>query len=512
VSEPTLILGDCVEAMRGLSAESVDAVVTDPPYGIRFMGKSWDGADIEREVERRRSLGRDADGGDFGNGAQSAGIYDVSATGNRAFQMWTEAWAQEAYRVLKPGGHLLCFAGTRTYHRMVSGVEDAGFEIRDTLAWMYGSGFPKSHDVARAVDKVLGAEGGWRREDHFIRGGVRRQEEKEGPRIGQTFHASPENPDGLRHVYEPETEEARAVQGWGTALKPAFEPIVLARKPLDGTVAANVLAHGTGALNVDACRVAGPKGDGVWGTSNAGRDPDEPVRFNASPGREEFRSQAVAAEDGQVGRWPANVLLDEDAAEALDEQTEHLHAAGNKGGTPRRWQPHQVYGMEGEDEMPPSYGDSGGASRFFYCAKVSRAERNAGLEGFDAQPLNWSSGDASPGTFQAEGTDRTSRNGHPTVKPIALMRWLIRLVTPPGGVVLDPFLGSGTTGCAAAIDGHRFVGVEREPGYMRIAEARIRFWAEHGEGALDYVRARERADAAREQVAASGQLDLLADA
>ncbi len=328
-----LLVGDCVEQMKTLEANSVDAIVTDPPYGLEFMGKAWDG---------------------FGTPL--------------GFQTWSEQWAREALRVLKPGGHLLAFGGTRMYHRLAAGIEDAGFEIRDTLMWLYGSGFPKSHNL----------KGEW--------------------------------------------------QGWGTALKPAVEPIVLARKPLIGTVAENVLTHGTGALNIDASRIATDDrfGGGAKGSSGfaAGYESEGWVAGSAS------------------GRWPANILLDEEAAAMLDEQSGVSVSPAPYG--ERVSGDKSMFGIGGLNHSK-EFGDSGGASRFFYVAKASRSERNFGL----------------------------GRNIHPTVKPVDLMRYLIRLVTPKGGTVLDPFLGSGTTAVAAIQEGVDWIGCEREPEYVAIIEARI---------------------------------------
>lgn len=486
-----LRLGDCIEVMRSLEDESVSALVTDPPYGINFMGKAWDGRAIEealanpRDVSSFQRLTGGADGGPrklttrtasaYQTKAGEAGSYDFTPKGMRAFQEWTEAWSREALRVLKPGAHIVVFGGTRTYHRMVCGIEDAGFEIRDQLAWMFGSGFPKSLDVAKAIDSKLGAEGEWKQEDHAGRPGARTRDTSI---IGQTNHATDENPDGLRHVYEPTTDEAKEWKGWGTALKPAYEPIVLARKPFVGTVAGNVLTHSTGALNVDETRI---------GTEE---------RYNPPAGNKPGGASLMMSEKGMPedaegttaeGRWPANVILDEDAAAILDGQSGELTSGTAVGGLHRRSnKTSNCYGhFKGErNEGDVTYGDSGGASRFFYVPKVSRAERNAGLEPslfnpytFEPRPLYWSSGEQSPGTFQSEETEREARNFHPTVKPIELMRWLIKLITPPSGIVLDPFMGSGSTGCAAALENFGFIGIERETDYMRIAEARIAHWA-----------------------------------
>ena len=332
-----LILGDCREVLPTLGR--IDAVVTDPPYGLRFMGKRWD--------------------------------YDVPDT-----DLWVLV-----LDILSPGGHLLAFAGTRTQHRMAVRIEDAGFEIRDMLAWVYGSGFPKSLDVGKALDKAA-----------------------------------------------PATEAARQWQGWGTALKPAFEPITLARKRLEGAVAQNVQKHGTGALNIDGCRVDGGQIASAGGTRRSG----------GIMGESEPRG---GWEPTHAGRWPANLIHDGSGeVVALFPQSKGQQGAvgpqyGARVGV-------NAYGDWGPRPECQPRGDIGSAARFFYCAKAAASERGAG-------------------------------NDHPTVKPIALMRWLLTLVTPPGGVVLDPFLGSGSTGVAAADLGVRFIGVEKERKYFDIACERI---------------------------------------
>ena len=382
-------VGDCLEIMPTLDADSVDAIVTDPPYhlttgkkggsglasenldspygrapiGTGFMGKAWDGGDV-------------------------------------AFR--AETWAA-ALRVAKPGAHLVAFGGTRTFHRLTCAIEDAGWEIRDCLSWLYGSGFPKSHN------------GAW----------------------------------------------------GGTALKPAWEPIILARKPLVGTVAQNVAAHGTGGLNIDGCRIAGTKPVVRAFDSENGNNPI--LHTRSATGRGETTSE---------GRWPANVCLDEDAARLLDEASGERPSTltGRDAGTDYASDAISD-GLFGRRLQGQLYGDTGGASRFFYTAKASRAERNAGVEHLAAKPLNWSSGAQSPGTFQAEGTNRTAANHHPTVKPLDLMQWLCRIVTPKGGLVLDPFCGSGSTGRAAIAEGFRFIGIELSDEYAAIARARIAEYA-----------------------------------
>jgi site-specific DNA-methyltransferase (adenine-specific) len=446
-----ILAGDCIEQMRTLEADSVDAIVTDPPYGLEFMGKDWDG---------------------FGTPL--------------GFQTWTEQWAREALRVLKPGGHLLAFGGTRMYHRLAAGVEDAGFEIRDTLMWLYGSGFPKSLDVSRTVDKKSGVEGEWVEHPSFAN--------RNGNGKPGIFNQT-NNKTGTRHQYEP-TEAAKKWQGWGTALKPAVEPIVLARKPLIGTVAENVLTHGTGALNIDASRIEGVP-PSVPQPQLRPNNLDNGHALGAGTGRSAQMSMAT-------GRWPANILLDEEAAALLDEQS-----GVSKSPAPY-YQQTKSKGMNAPetrgDVESSHHGDTGGASRFFYVAKASRSERNKGLEGFAAtrravktfgsikQPqcnvcgsrsVDWEktqSRNPSCGHNDFSYVEQTSegkhpgnpeRNIHPTVKPVQLMRYLIRLVTPKGGTVLDPFLGSGTTAVAAIEEGVAWIGCEREPEYLDIIKARV---------------------------------------
>lgn len=421
----TVLLGDCIETMRQMDAGSVDAVVCDPPYGLEFMGKEWDSF---------RSDDRDVPGyNGRATGTEIVDPYSAPPT-MLAFQNWTREWAREALRVLKPGGHLLAFGGTRTYHRLAAGIEDAGFEIRDTLAWMYGSGFPKSLDVSKAIDKAAGAE---REVISLERSPFRMADPKMGSRW----------------------------QGWGTALKPAYEPVVVARKPLSGTVAANVLQHGTGALNIDGTRI----GDTVetWPSSRGGNT------------RRSMAGGAMLESDTGLapsGRWPANVLLDEHAAALLDEQTGELSSGANPTRRSADGDDRQAFGkFAGQESVTPARGaESGAASRFFYVAKASSAERNAGLDWFPAKEFKRH---ADERVWDIPGSHSKPRaNVHPTVKPVEVMRWLIRLVTSPDGTVLDPFTGSGTTGIAAHLEGVQFIGIEREPEYHAIAKARIAWW------------------------------------
>ena len=399
-----LMHGDCLEVLRTLPDNSVDSVVTDPPYGLSFMGKKWD--------------------------------YDVPAS---------EVWA-ECLRVLKPGGHLLAFAGTRTQHRMAVRIEDAGFEIRDMIAWVYGSGFPKSLDVSKAIDKAAGA--------------VR---EVVGKGASGKTAIWAEGGMGDFDITAPATEAARQWQGWGTALKPALEPITVARKPLIGTVAENVLSHGTGAINVDGCRVNADDGD------NRARPPRTP---NAILGGGKG-TNLTASEHNDAGRWPANLIHDgSDEVLAGFPQTK----SGDTKAIPyTNTDGKNCYGKQTgiKREMK---GDSGSAARFFYCAKASKRDRDEGCNGLPVVTHQSGMGGAMP--IDDDGNDRDrfksqSRNHHPTVKPTDLMRYLCRLVTPPGGVVLDPFMGSGSTGKAALLEGFQFIGIEREAEYLKIASARI---------------------------------------
>lgn len=599
-----ILTGDCLAVMPTLEAESVDAIVSDPPYGLAFMGKAWD--------------------------------HGVPGP---------EFW-REAFRVAKPGAHLVAFGGTRTYHRLTCAIEDAGWEIRDCLSWLYGSGFPKSLDVSKAMDK----RGGYPHLAAQIGEALKSARESRGLTVGEcdkrfcggttnwswfegrpkgqraptpeTFAAIAADWPEVAHLAEsvaeaerevvgrgksgigtafgdgewargsaqdfnitaPATALAREWQGWGTALKPAWEPIILARKPLTGTVASNVAQHGTGAINVDGCRIEGAP-------------PSVPQpKFN-SPTGAVYGFKAGEGRNGEMshasGRWPANVCLDEEAAGMLDAQTGELKSGARN--SPNNPQSTGIYGTYKGGNGNLFRADSGGASRFFfvakegqcdnasdavltsshgeqvadsapslaspsrspaplpvgrestadctactprqslalsveakdstdtiqttptscescgsalrvtadstsqasavrvedasdpvsgtrflYTAKASRREREAGLEGMPTkvQKLPGKSTGFNPTTGEVtHGYTGEARNHHPTVKPIALMRWLCRLVTPKGGLILDPFTGSGTTGCAAVLEGFRFVGIEREPEYAAIAEKRIAHWA-----------------------------------
>ena len=407
----TLHHGDCRLVLPGLEADSIDAVVTDPPYHLtpsRASGEigwpSWNDLTKQDRTGRKAGfMGKTWDGG---------GVAFDPAT-----------WA-EVLRVMKPGAHLVAFGGTRTSHRMVCAIEDAGFEVRDTIAWLYGSGFPKSHNIGKAIDRMAGAE-----------------REVVG-QYGQGFRAAKSGLEGWQRpahaidkgITAPATPEAAAWEGWGTALKPAFEPIVLVRKPLsEPTVAANVLRWGTGALNVDGCRVEGEIRETAIG--GMGR--------KANPIYGKFaREDAPYSYLSTAGRWPANLAHDgsDEVLAAFDLFGERTSGAWREG---MRQRPTVgvAKGAEAERIRPGRRPEGGSAARFFYSAK-------------------------------ADATDRCSSK-HPTVKPLALMRWLVRLVTPPGGLVLDPFAGTGVTWEAALLEGCRAVLIEQDATYCADIRRRL---------------------------------------
>ena len=405
-----LLLGDCRERLKELPDCSVDSIVTDPPYELGFMGKSWDASGV---------------------------AYDVT--------VW-----QECLRVLKHGGHLLSFGGSRTYHRMACAIEDAGFQIRDQIMWVYGSGFPKSLNISKAIDKAAGAE----REviavgQYADKGRVKSNSQVD---IGNSLNSL---------VTAPATAEAEEWDGWGTALKPAHEPIVLARKPLDGTVANNVLTHGTGGINIDGCRV------GNEGGTAKGTFPNQESNGIYGDGL----NGACEIKQLDAGRFPANFIHD-----GSDEVVELF--PDSKAPKPYRGEQYKetsMFGIGGVNH-DSEYGDSGSAARFFYCAKASKKDRNEGLEGMQLQRragLERSDREGELDDLSERFRTQPSANFHPTVKPTDLMRYLCRLITPPNGTVLDPFTGSGSTGKAAVLEGFSFIGVEQSEEYIAIAKARI---------------------------------------
>ena len=497
--------GDCLDVLPTLPDCSVDSIVTDPPYELGFMGKKWDNSGI---------------------------AYNVT--------LW-----QECLRVLKPGGHLLAFGGTRTYHRMACAIEDAGFEIRDSIHWLYGSGFPKSLDVSKAIDKMDASEEQKKRQLRFTTwvrstGVTSRQiDEATGTNMGGHYTTAASQPavmtrehlEACRHLFSdipawverecdirsvesrnmaereiigksdngiaggtgehagqkdsygfnaefditaPATEQAKQWTGWGTALKPAHEPIVVARKPLTGTVAANVLEYGTGAINIDASRI-GTGGHLQWSS---------PRNMGYYGGSDTVGAQAT---QNQAGRWPANVILSHHdtctdtctpgcPVALLDEQSGLSKSTKASNNLHRQDDDNNIYG-HGLGTISPAntHGDSGGASRFFYCAKPSRRERNAGLDHLEKKQ----GGSMTGAEYRPDRpTNHPVReNHHPTVKPLALMRYLVRLVTPPNGTVLEPFAGSGTTLMACVLEGFNAIGIEMTDEYLPIIQGRIA-WAE----------------------------------
>ena len=421
IREFEIFCGDCRDILPTLP-RLADACICDPPYGLKFMGKGWD-----------------------------HGVPGVP--------YW-----KAVLNACKPGAHLLAFGGTRTFHRLTCAIEDAGWEIRDCIMWVYGSGFPKSRDISKALDKAAGAErevvgtkrgvGGENLND-IVGGRAIRTTDQAGARgIGAYGTGAKQVPVDVP-ITAPATPLAAQWDGWGTALKPAWEPIILARKPLSGTVAQNVQAHGTGALNIDGCRVEGeggmrwetPRG-GIWTTDSAAK------------------AQLVP---NDKGRWPANLIHD-----GSEEVVGLFPNAGNGHWSYKPAKDGGIY-KYGLKDMPDGGSDKtvSSAARFFYCAKASKRDRDEGCEGIEAKrggSLNIRTDNHS----QANGMDTgPRRNHHPTVKPLALMRYLCRLVTPPGGTVLDPFMGSGSTGKAAILEARQFLGIELQPEYVQIATARL---------------------------------------
>ena len=479
VTDINLLNGNCLDVLKTLKDNSIDSIVTDPPYGLSFMGKKWD--------------------------------YDVPSV-----EMWSEC-----FRVLKPGGHLLSFSSARTYHRMVVNVEDAGFEIRDQIMWVYGSGFPKSLNIGKAIDKRRGNNDtirSWlkslgdrdelakaaqvtpRQIDHYIGENTPCPQmltyerfilicdyfknypdwsdtmfPKVGKKIGEKTHSRSGGNDyakvvgsksnqKIEDINELATDEAKQYEGWGTALKPSHEPIVMARKPIiEKTVANNVMEHGTGAINIDDCRVKLQDGESY--TINTWDDDAKPFGGGAGnpfTGRQETK-----------GRWPANFIHDgsEEVLEGFPD------TKPSRKGKPRGTKKKGMFANSDFNKVGTEHNDEGTASRFFYCPKANKKERNKGCEGISKKPRSTAnkmmgqSGEMKTGS----GNDRTTdfHNNHPTVKPIELMKYLCRLVTPKKGTVLDPFMGSGTTGIAAKLEGFSFVGIELDAEYLEIAKLRI---------------------------------------
>jgi len=466
----TIHIGSNLDVLPTLPDNSIDSIVTDPPYELGFMGKSWDSTGI---------------------------AYNVT--------LW-----RECLRVLKPGGHLLAFSGSRTYHRMACAIEDAGFEVRDQIMWVYGSGFPKSHNISKAMDKNGGKDLTW-----FIDYVIKTAEEKgiTKAELSALFPSKNGNPTGWLwnkqngqgitleqynkikdflclpfesieeversvigvgkagltkgnianfagktefEITAPATNEAKQWDGWGTALKPAHEPICVARKPLDGTVVDNVRKWGVGGLNIDGCRV--------------GHNEDLSVKRSTKDMDTNGQGWGFkAVSRGNEGRFPANIIHD-GSQQVLDLFPESKSSSQTKQrGTGGIWS------SESNTPCGPQYGDKGSAARFFYCPKASKDDRDDGCDEFEEKRESDRVLDSGVGGDNPRNrTNKPRANFHPTVKPTDLMAYLCRLVTPTGGTILDPFMGSGSTGRGAVIQGFNFIGIELSPEYAAIAEARIK--------------------------------------
>lgn len=445
--------------LRDLSDCSIDSAVCDPPYELTANKRGGTG---EASVNLNTPQGR----------ARIITGFMGKAWDGSGVPFQPETWV-EVLRVLKPGGHLLAFGGSRTYHRLACAIEDAGFEIRDQIQWIYGSGFPKSLDISKAIDAAAGAEravtGTYLHPDRGTPHGNFRTDNNRVA-IGDFSMC-----EDSRAISVPATDAAKQWSGFGTALKPAHEPIVLARKPLIGTVAENVLKHGTGGLNIDGCRVPTAAADAVamqrCNTEGSGR-------FRA--GRAEpgaiGRSNPGEVLDTSLGRWPANIILDgsDEVLAGFPETQPSSKLNCTQGARDNHSKGAERLRLRVEE----GYLDSGSAARFFYCAKASQDDRNEGLEDLPLRSAgevtdrkDGSAGLKSPRA--GAGRNSGSRNPHPTVKPTDLMRYLCRLVTPPGGTVLDPFCGSGSTGKAAMLEGLKFIGIELSAEYCELAQRRI---------------------------------------
>ena len=427
-----IMQGNCLKTLKTLSDNSIDSIVTDPPYELGFMGKSWDSSGIAFNVD-----------------------------------VW-----QECLRVLKPGGHLLAFSGSRTYHRMACAIEDAGFQIRDQIMWVYGSGFPKSLNISKAIDKAAGAE-------RKVIGKIRNNQPGGTSAFAEGGIGSYQRGDTTERdvVGGPATDEAKQWDGWGTALKPAHEPIVLARKPLDGTVANNVLTHGVGGINIDGCRVDFVSDEDKKESTTKNQHQDfgtKPMTDNTVYGD---YSMIQPTNYNPPGRFPANFIHD-GSNEVLELFPITAPSKAALMGSMTTEGSHEGWKRESHKGFTSirGFNDLGGsAARFFYCAKASKKERNEGLDGFEPKrEADRIIDDGVGGDNPRNRSNTPKANHHPTVKPTDLMRYLCKLVTPPNGIVLDPFTGSGSTLVAAKQCGFKYVGCELDKEYIKIARARLK--------------------------------------
>lgn len=539
-----ILEGDCLDVLPRLEAASCDSLVTDPPAGIGFMGVAWDTFKDRSNGDPKSGDSWDAVGGNHHPESNADKARTLRAEGAR-FRSWLSSVLTECYRVLKPGAHALVWALPRTNHWTGTAIEEAGFEVRDVITHHFGTGFPKSLDVSKAIDKQAGAArrvvgykpgvGGENINDVVREAPTIRKTEDDGARGLGAYGVGVKQTRVLVPITEPATADAKAWEGWGTALKPATEFWFLARKPVDGTVAANVLEHGTGALNIGACRI--PFADATDETESKAKNQHADNNGGARRNRVYGEDARPRENYDAPGRWPANLVLSHSPTcrpigrKAVPANGHYPKNTGNKsmwsgpgGGLDGREREERaireetVEAFECAPDCPVAFLDSqsgvkragghptrrgasanrvaygpyaggvneqvgvtdtfGTASRFFYVAKPTRRERDLGLRGeklcvADAYAAHRGRRMSEPSRIDGK-PPALGRNTHPTVKPIQLMRYLTRLVTPPGGVVLDPFAGSGTTGCAAVLEGFEFVGIERETAYARIARRRIK--------------------------------------
>jgi len=389
-----LFFGDNLEVMKTFPDNTFDSVVTDPPYGIGFMNKKWDSLDNDFHFK----------------------------------------WASEVLRVIKPGGHMFVFGSPRTYHRLTVAIEDAGWEVRDCLMWLYGEGFPKSMDVAKAIDSFYGKKGeygDYKTQEHAIPRKPANQRMEEG--YQRPWRDDKEAVERNLREYIPETEEAKGWQGWGTALKPAWEPIILVRKPLsEKTVAANVIKYGTGSLNI---------------------------------GENKIYTKSLE----NTGRWPANLILDDDPY-IISQLPKNKSNDRVRRNTVPNFGSQAVY-HKSKIVYATGFKDEGSVARFFYCSKASKSEREFGLDNFEFSIVDDGRDKKIDNPYLRGKTER--KNIHPTVKPVKLLRYLVRLITPTEGKILDPFMGSGSTGIACVLENKNFFGIEIEKDYFDVSQARI---------------------------------------
>jgi len=456
-----LYQGNMLDMREVIEPDSIDSIVTDPPYGLTSIVKRFgsDDAKPSKEIYGGGSFAR-LTKGFMGKEWDGSGIeYNV------------EAW-KRCYEVLKPGGYLLAFGGSRTFYRIACAIEDAGFEIRDTVMWLYGSGFPKSMNISLAFDKAEGLQG-QRGVGGFNVGGLGEQENRKSKLyIGSTTDGSKQE-----EYRDAKGENAKKWKGWGTAIKPAFEPIIMARKPFNTSVTENLKKYGVGGVNIDECRIAF-NGD-KWKNQKSG---STAKAFNLNEQQREAGTGVLAGyecEANDNGRFPANVVFTYDDKD-YNEVCGNLPSGGKNGSIAKRYKMNnQVYGEYGECNTWDAYNDSGSAARYFYCAKASKRDRDEGLEQMNAKKCNDGCKKEIDNAFQRGETLR--KNTHPTVKPTDLMQYLIRLVTPEGGTVLDPFNGSGSTGKAVMYENkdrnknYKYIGIEMTEEYLPIAKARIEY-------------------------------------